>query len=473
VNGVVMADVCNRTEVYWVDLGIPASHHLVPLVTEAMEEPTFFQQWLSLIDESFRPYAVAALDLGGVVRLDSAARQTFYRSIGTNKRREVLSSVSTRQVPERILKLLARTDWQRFSTQDWESFIQIGCANDETYLGHVRCISPELVRQFDLIPELLREPNFLELVAGLTISAVRWKDWAQFIDGEPANNRALIRHMAQSATTRGAVWDLFFWCQGRNRRPFDMPFGLLDSDLIEPIRSPQDMVLESKRMVNCLDKRVSRVWSRNRIYFKGCNRLKVDAELVRQANAWTPGDIFGPRNQHVALEIEAEIRNELTRLAEQLNQPSLSNTQADSERYLQDAQSIVVPTEVMDEVCNALQTIKGRSRSWTSGAYAIFESLSGGYVQAMSSPDGTEYLVEIASHKYVSSLNERLTDEVVDFIEKAGFVWPEGRSNFHRWLTISENDDLPEIAKLLMVAMTKIFGRFEWGELEVKTHVPA
>jgi hypothetical protein len=438
-----------------------------------MEEPTFAQQWLSIIDESFRPYAVAALDLGGVVRLDSAARQTFYRSIGSKKRRELLSGLSNRQVPERMLKLLARTDWQKFSTKDWESFNQIVCANDETCLGHVRCITPELVRQFDRIPELLREPGFLELVSGLTISAARWKDWTKFIDGEPANNLASIRHMAQSATTRGDVWDLFFWCQGRNRRPFDLPFGLPESGLINPISSPQDMVRESRRMANCLDKRISRVWSRNRIYFKGRNGLEVDAELVRHANAWTPGDILGPRNQHVVFEIEAEIRDELTRIADRLNQVSLSNTQADGESYLQDAQSIVVPPEVVDEVCSALQTIKGRSRSWTQGAYAIFENPSGDYVQAMSSPDGTEYLVEIASHKYVSSLNERLTDEVVDFIEKAGFVWPDGRMNFHRWLTISENDDLPKVAELLMVAMTKIFAHFEWGELDVKTHVPA
>jgi len=186
-----------------------------------------------------------------------------------------------------------------------------------------------------------------------------------------------------------------------------------------------------------------------------------------------PGDILGPGNQDVANEIKVEIREELARLAEKLNSSDLSKTQADCGKHLQDVQSIVVPTEMMNEVCSALQTIKGRSRSWTKGAYAIFENPSGDYVQAMSSPDGTEYLVEIASHKYVSSLNDRLTDDVVDFIEKAGFVWPDGRTNFHRWFTISENDDLLRLAKLLMLAMSKIFGDFEWSELEVKTHVPS
>ena len=473
MNDAVTEDSGNGTEVYWLDLGIPACHHLASLVTEAIAEPTFMQQWRSIIDQSFRPYAVATLDLGSVVQMDAASRQTFYRSICAKKRREMLSSVSNRQVPERVLKLIARTDWQKFSTQDWKSLIQFGCENDEASLGHMHCITPELVQQFNQIPELLREPNFLELLSGLTISTARWKDWAQFIDGEPANNRALIRRMAQSAATRSDVWDLFFWCQGRNRRPFDIPFGLLESRLIEPVRSPHDMVQESKRMVNCLDKRISRVWSGNRIYFKGCNGLAVDAELVRQAIAWTPGDILGPCNQVVANDIKVEIREELTRFAEKLNSSDLSKTHADCGKHLQDVQSIVVPTEALSEACNALQSIKGRSRSWTQGAYAIFENPSGDYVQAMSSPDGTEYLVEIASHKYVSSLSNRLTNEVVDFIEEAGFVWPDGRSNFHRWFAISENDDLLRLAKLLMLAMSKIFGDFEWSELEVMTHVPS
>ena len=473
MNAVAMAQKASVTEARSLDLGIPACHPLAPFVTEAMEEPTFMQQWPSPGDPSFRPYAVASLTLWGVGQLDFASRQTFYRSIATQKRREVLSSVSNRQVPERMLKLIAKTDWQRFELQDWMSLINLEGGNDEVCLGHVRCITPELIRQFNLNPELLREKGFLEVIAELTISADRWKEWAQFIKKESANNRVSIKNMAHSTTTRGDVWDLYFWCQGRNRRPFDLPYGVEDGRLIEPLRSSNDMVQESKRMVNCLDKRISRVWSGNRIYFKGRNGMGFDAELVRHALSWIPGDILGPSNQQVAPAIEAEVRKELATLAEKLNQSTLSATQADFDKHVPDETGIAIPQELMEEVCNALQTIKGRSLSWTQGAYAIFENSDGYYVQALSSPDGTEYLVEIASHEYVSSLNERLTDEVVEFIEKSRFVWPQGRSNFHRWFSIFENENFQDLAELLMTAMTKIFGHFEWEDLEVKTHVPS
>ena len=120
-----------------------------------------------------------------------------------------------------------------------------------------------------------------------------------------------------------------------------------------------------------------------------------------------------------------------------------------------------------------LQLIRGKSRSWSNGAYAIFGLDRGGFVQFMSSPDGgQEYLFEIISHKYNGTVNEFLTANAVTLIERAGFVWPIGRNNFLRWFNAVSEDDITAMAELSLVVLSRVFGYRFPSPIKITTHVP-
>jgi hypothetical protein len=120
-----------------------------------------------------------------------------------------------------------------------------------------------------------------------------------------------------------------------------------------------------------------------------------------------------------------------------------------------------------------LQSIQGKSRSWSNGAFAIFELPRGGFVQFMSSPDGQEYLMEISSHRYNEDVNARLTADVVALIEKAGFVWPNGKANFLRWFNVSSLQDNQSVAEIALAILARVFGCRKRSRVMVHTHIPA
>lgn len=119
-----------------------------------------------------------------------------------------------------------------------------------------------------------------------------------------------------------------------------------------------------------------------------------------------------------------------------------------------------------------LQSIQAKSRSWSNGAYAIFELKRGGYVQLMSSPDGNEYLLEINSHKYDENVNDLLSADAVDLIEKSGFVWPTQKSNFLRWFNVSSPEDIQAIAEVALAILARVFRHRKGDRVMIKTHIP-
>lgn len=90
----------------------------------------------------------------------------------------------------------------------------------------------------------------------------------------------------------------------------------------------------------------------------------------------------------------------------------------------------------------------------------------------MSSADDTEYLCEIASHKYGREREKYLTPAAVDVIEGSGFLWPAGEQNFIRWLSITGPDDCRALAELSLALLAKVFGYTGEQQLKVKTVLP-
>lgn len=107
-----------------------------------------------------------------------------------------------------------------------------------------------------------------------------------------------------------------------------------------------------------------------------------------------------------------------------------------------------------------IETIQGKSRSWTDGAYAIFEVSRDRYVQFLSSPDGMEYLMEISSHRYVESVNNCLTEH-----EKALNAY-RGHITALRWF-VSDHESQQADRLSRLAALEQLLGQVQ-GSIEAK-----
>ena len=451
-------------------------HRLAPLIAEAMEEPLFADRWGDDSDGSFRPFAVAALQLSDARRVSDANRRSLYRNLCTGKRVEVLGEIVRRPLAPRVIKLVGRADWKNFSRSDWDLFLAIAIGEGvDSALGHVSLITSTLVRQFSSIPLELRLPAILRVACRIEVPAKRWDQLYLFLERADTSLRADLLRMAGSVDSNGAFWDFYVRCEGRHWRPFNIPETFFSSTLLRPLKTPQEMEAEAFRMRNCLANRVSRVRSGCRIYFRLSDEAPVNAELVRVGKSWVPGEILSPSNAAAPAAIAQQVRTELQRLADSISVAEESLECVHEDDYvekLREAARLTFGAKSIAELNGPLRSIQGKSRSWSNGAFAIFELDRGGYVQFMSSPDGKEYLCEISSHKYEKWVNEFLTAPAVDLIEKAGFVWPNSEANFLRWFNISSEEDIQAMAEVALAILSGIFGHRPGRRVVVKTHIP-
>jgi hypothetical protein len=454
---------------------IPMGHRLAGVLTEAMSEPRFLEQWLDDADTSFRPFAAAVLDLCNAKRMTEKSRLAVYQDLWGRKRIAVLADIVGKPVSPKVLKLMSRTNWKEFSRRDWVTFISVAMGPDNSKLGHVTRITPTLVRQFDLIPDELRTPALYQVVSQLKVPAERWDQLRGCLNGASAAQRTEYRRAAGEMTSNGDFWDLYYRCEGKHYRPFDIPASVCDSKLILPIASPLEMELEARRMKSCLANQVCRVHDGDRIYFRLAGNVKVNAELVRQDKAWVPGDILGCQNAPVAPEIARRVAAELQRLALSMPVESESQNKRVADGYLDQLRLNACKSFATNEIAHLsgfLKSIQGKSRSWTDGAYAIFEVSKERYVQFLSSPDGMEYLMEISSHRYVESVNNSLSADHVALLEKVGFIWPTERTNYFRWFKVSCSEDLHAMAEVALAMLAGIFGYRTGKQIKVTNHFP-
>jgi hypothetical protein len=458
-------------------LGVSPGHHLAPLIMEAIREPMFAARWGDESDESFRPFAIAVIELRDAQRLPAASREALFRDLCLRKRGEILSEILRKPIAPRVIKALSRTDWKDFAHSDWGVLFSLLIGQGAKFvLSYVLRITPILVSQFALIPEELRVAGLLNVVSNLDVPAQRWTQLRLFLQQSDAGHRAKFYRTAAAITSKGDFWDFYYRCEGKYLRPFHLPQSLSNSELLEPIASPQQMEAEALRMKNCLARRVSRVWGGSRIYFRLRDSKPVDAELVRQGDGWAPGDVLGPGNSAVPARLVERIRAELQRLATPISTTEESASSKEEDAYIEMLRGLAresFAAAAVAELTGPLRSIQGKSRSWTNSAFAIVAMESGRFVQFMSSPDGKEYLFEIVSHKYNNEVNEVLTADIVDLIERAGFVWPNGTDNFLRWFNVSSEEDIHALAELALAILSRVFGHRKGLGLTIRTHIPA
>ena len=463
----------NQAESRYFDF--PDKHRLADLLIAALNEPMFADQWNCLSDDTFRPYAIAVLELSNAKQLSQSARQSLYKDMCLRKRIDVLSDVLAQTVPARILKLLGRTDWLKFTRRDWKQFFSIAINENCSGLVHVPIITNTLIRQYEQIPNELRLPALLRVVSNLPVPADRWIKLQGFINKADSGQLIEYRRGAGKLSAKGDFWDFYFQCEGKHKSPFSIPATLTQSDLLEPIMTPQEMVSESLNMENCLASLISRVHIGNRIYFKKRDGYPVNCELVRSGQQWKPGSILGFHNSTIPTELKNNISSELNRLAKSIYVNASSSELESREDFIaqlsQEARN-KFSTKAIAKISTLLQSIQAKSISWSNGAYVILERKQGGYVQFMSSPDGNEFLIEIASHKYEEYMNRFLNVDVIDLIENAGFVWPFGKQNFRRWFSVSSQEDFEVMAETALAILSRIFGLNNASKLIIKSHIP-
>jgi hypothetical protein len=454
---------------------IPTGHRLAVVLTEAMGEPKFVEQWMDAADKSFRPFAAAVLDLCSAKRMTEESRRAVYQALCARGRQAVLTDVVGKPVSPKVLKLMSRTNWKEFSRRDWVALISAVMGPDNSKLGHVTRITPTLVRQFDLIPDVLRSPAFYQVVSQLKVPVERWNQLHGFLNGASAAQRTEYRRAAGVMTSYGDFWDLYHRCEGKHYRPFDIPASVYDSKHLVPIASPRQMELEARRMKSCIANQVRRVHDGDRIYFKVLGTVPVNAELMRQEKAWVPGEILGHENAPVTQEIALHVTAELKRLALTIPFKGESSSKKVTDGYIDQLRLDARNSFTADEIAHLsgfLTSIQGKSRSWTDGAYAIFEVSRDRYVQFLSSPDGTEYLMEISSHRYVEAVNDCLSSDAVDLLDKVGFIWPTERTNYFRWFKVSSSEDLQAMAELALAMLAGIFGYRTGKRMVATNHYP-
>ena len=454
---------------------IPMGHRLAGVLTEAMTEPKFVGQWLDDSDKSFRPFAAAVLDLCSAKRMTEKSRRSVYQNLCARRRDAVLADLVGKPVAPKVLKLMSRTNWKEFSRRDWTAFISVAMGADNSKLGHVAHITPTLVKQIDLIPEVLRTPALFQVISQLKVPAERWIQLSSFLSGATSAQRTEYRRAAGAIISNGDFWDLYHRCEGKHYRPFNFHASLGESKLLVPMASPREMELEARRMKSCLANQVRRVHDGDRIYFRLAGNIKVNAELVKQEQAWVPGDILGYKNAPVAPEIAQHVANELQRLALSMPVETESDNKRVADGYLVQLRLNARKQFTADEIAHLsgfLKSIKGKSKSWTDGAYAIFEVSRDRYVQFLSSPDGMEYLMEISSHRYAESVNDSLSAEAVALLEKVGFIWPTERTNYFRWFKVSGSEDIQSMAELALAMLAGLFGYRTGKAIKVTNHFP-
>lgn len=456
-------------------LAMTTNRQSMLIIAAAMRDPQFAAQWNECSDVSFRPFAIAVLQLSNATQMSEKSRRAIYQDLCLRKRTAVLADAVGKPVKARMVKFLSRTRWNEFSRDDWHLFFSLIADEGSSALGHVLQITPTLVRQFELIPEEIRLPSLLGVVSNLSVPAERWAKLDGFIKDASGERRVEFRRAAASINSNGDFWDFYFQCEGKHLLPFVTPQSFMDSPLLEPIGSSKDMMSEAIRMKNCLASRTSSVQSGHRFFFRLRDGTPVNSELVRRGPTWVPGEILGYQNSPVNPEIANAIDVELQQLA--LSIPKNwgadgSDDKADHFAKLRQFARESFTAEDFEMLTTPLHSIHAKSESWSDGAYTIFQHKHGGYVQFMSSPDGSEYLIELSSHKYQDHINKFLSSDTVSLIEDAGFVWPTSKSNFLRWFNVSSPDDFQSMAEVALAILARVFGHRKGGGIMVTVELP-
>jgi hypothetical protein len=444
-------------------------------VEEANTDGLFRQLWSCEAYKLFRPYASAALAFGHVADRSRGARIALYRDIATSSRSGLLDRLSGLQGWKGRLSLLPRTDYAQFSEADWRALFAVtDNAVTRRTLGHLKSISPMLVRQIALVPEQIRIPAIVAVLNSLEVSPAHWLKLAAALGDTPPRLLPSLLGKARRVNSIGSFWDYFFECVDRLWKPFVLPDQFLRSPMLKPLRTLKELGREGRRMQNCLASKACRVRAGRRAYFRWQGGECATVELV-YSGGWRVGSILGSRNTRLAFDVHERIRWWANLLVAGLHEESAppADSTVPAVRALCDRARAKFGIEACESLAAALREIRGKTKAfgWGMSAYCVFSGEEG-YVQLMADTRGAEFLCEIQSHHFHAPVERRLTNAAVTLISECGFAWPVGEQNFSRWFSVDTEADVDSLAQFCLGVLGEVFGHPADRGVSVTVEVP-
>lgn len=447
------------------------------MIPAALQYPEFAARWADPSDPGFRPFAAAALRLHDTRDGLSGQNREFYHTLTVVNRAQLLTQVAGMPVGPGMIRLLERTQWRGFGREHWLALFSIAAeAKRRRTLGHLRRITPCLVRQFEYVPAELWLPRVMGILNGIRIAPERWQRLTGALERAVESERAALRAMARKIDGRGALWDFIFLCTEGRARPLLVPAGAFGSTVLAPLTTGDECATEGLRMHNCLEQLVERAAAGNRILFRGLGDSPVTAGLVLTTAGWIPDGALGWDNKVLDPKIGRAVEQELEMLADRLNANRPDPAVERIDRYVAECAARAhaqFPAVQIDAMSQALSDIRGRSLTAGNGAFVIFTSRNRGYVQFMSDLGGREHSCEIGSHQFTPSVSKFLTEPAVEFIERAGFLWPRQIGNFLRWFPSGTTDACRTMAALTLECFARVFRLRPGQPITIDINIPS
>ncbi len=440
-----------------------------------MSDPLFLDRWNDSQDRGFRAFAAATFALSNIRDLPDEQRRALYRATYTINRRCLLSQVTQRFVTTATLNLITKSVWVRFTRSDWEAVLastqnpRIGRA-----LAALERIGVKLVRQLPYIPSEFHLPPVFAILNRLSVPIDRWQRLACELERSDAERRRAVIASARRIQSIGDFWDTYVGATTDINLSFPLAELLRPhTEVLEPLTTLKTLESEGIKMQNCLARIAWSAYSGERIFFRLRAGTPTTAELVRTRAGWKAGRVLGRHNHPIKPSESQKISSELNRLINYLPTEAIAPRPYPGGAAVAALASwarILFKGAEIARVEKELLKIRGRSRSWTDGAYMIAECTSGAFIQFMSSADGSEYICELVSHKYRPKSDWLLNAEAVDVIESTGFRWPRGVNNFRRMFRVNGPSDCRMLAEFALALLAKVYRHRSGQEINLKVH---
>ena len=455
---------------------VPSFDGLGPWIEQGRERPGFRAFW-DEADPPTRAYVIACVALADLAALGADERATVFDQLAAQPRATVLASMGRGKFGARSLKTFEHCDAVDFRLEDWRAlFSHLEDAKTCNALGHVKTVTPTLVRQLASVPVPLRLPALLDVLAVVAVDRAHWDRLANALEQAGPDRRATLIRSARDIRTAADLWDLSCRCIDAaltatmtRRGPVDL------GPRFVPLVDEQELRLEGQRMENCLGRLVDRAARGQSAYFVWEGEPRASVELTAVAGDWVLGEVAGHANEPLDAKTERAIR---AAVGEVLGPSAVADRReatarsrgAGFEHCIAIGRRGFSETD-RAELAEVLWSIHGRALSPSNGAYVIVPTKDNFYFQCLADP-GSTYFVELSSHRYTPAVSDHLTSETVALLETSGFEWPRGKANFKRIFRVESRADCVDLADFALGALWELFGVRTVAELGLKVHVP-
>ena len=256
-------------------------------------------------------FVAACLILGGA-HLDRRATTTkFIHRVMTEKRTNLLSSLTRTPVTPALVRLLQKVDVVVLSRDDLLCALESPMAQEIARLAaHAPRVSFDAIVYLPRVPAWMRTPNLISLLNRRTWDAMEdLLQWKELEAPRPRIKRRILGSL-QTVTSRDALlarmeaWEAWMW----ESQPFPPPPIHGGGNLV-PLPSVAALRREARQMQNCLADMIEDVIIGQTYYFSWYGQERATVALwCDEDNEWTLGEYAGYKNCKLSRQTELAIR---------------------------------------------------------------------------------------------------------------------------------------------------------------------